>query len=277
MSEQIPPPSDSVEIHGIVNVTADSFSDGGRFLDTEAALGHARTLAANGADVLELGAASSHPDSAPVPPGEEIARLTPLLDALLADGLCIGVDTWKLETQRECLTRGVHVLNDIQGFPDPQIYPQLADAECRLVVMHSVQESGPATRVERSAAEVVKGVYTFFEQRFAALEGAGIARSRLVLDPGMGFFLGDTPEPSLAVLEEIPRLRASFGVPLLVSVSRKSFLGAITGRGPGERGAATLAAELVAAKLGADCIRTHDVGALRDALSVQAAIGGERR
>jgi dihydropteroate synthase len=277
MSEQIPTRRGSVEIHGIVNVTADSFSDGGRFLDSEAALRHARALAGDGADVLELGAASSHPDSAPVPPSEEIERLAPLLDALLADGHRVGVDTWKLETQRECLARGVHVLNDIQGFPDPRLYPQLADAECRLVVMHSVQESGPATRVERSADDVVKGVYAFFEQRFAALEDAGVARSRLVLDPGMGFFLGDTPEPSLAVLEEIPRLRAAFGVTLLVSVSRKSFLGAITGRGPGERGAATLAAELTAASLGADCIRTHDVAALHDALRVQSAIGGTQR
>jgi dihydropteroate synthase type 2 len=266
--------SKQVELFGIVNMTTDSFSDGGRYFEADAALAHARALATQGAHVLELGAASSHPDSAAVDPEEETQRLAPVLDALLAEGLQVAVDTWKPDTQRACLQRGVHVLNDIQGFPDAKLYPELADSACRLVVMHSVQASGAATRVEQSASDVVKSVYAFFEQRFAALERAGVARDRLVLDPGMGFFLGSSPEPSLAVLDEIPHLKAAFGVPLLVSVSRKSFLGALTGRDTADRSAATLAAELFAARLGADCIRTHDVGALRDGLAVQAALAG---
>lgn len=259
-------------IVGVVNLTADSFSDGGRYLEPRRAIDHALGLAGAGADVIELGAASSHPDSARVDSKEEIGRLAPVLDALLARGLSLGVDSWKLETQRYCISRGVQLLNDIQGFPDVGFHGELARSGCRLVVMHSIQSRGPATRAALPLEDVVKRVYELFRSRIAELEAAGVSRDRIVLDPGMGYFVGSDPEPSLALLNEIPRLKRTFGLTVLVSVSRKSFLGALTGRAVGERGPATLSAELYAASLGCDYIRTHDVAALRDALEIRAAL-----
>ncbi|MFQ5698399.1 MAG: dihydropteroate synthase [Myxococcota bacterium] len=270
-------PSPGCRIVGVVNLTADSFSDGGRYLEPRRAIEHALELAAAGADLIELGAASSHPDAAPVEPGEEIRRLAPVIEALRAQGLELAVDAWKPETQRECLGRGVQMLNDIQGFADPGFHRELARSDCTLVVMHSIQGRGPATRAEASADAVVEGVYAFFRSRIAELQAAGVCRERIVLDPGMGYFVGSDPEPSLALLNEIPRLKRTFGLPVLVCVSRKSFLGALTGRAVEERGAATLSAELSAATLGCDYIRTHDVAALRDALTVRAALAGSRR
>ena len=260
-------------IFGIVNITADSFSDGGRFLDTEAAIVHARALAAGGADVVDLGAAASNVDAEPVGFEEEIRRLEPVVAALAADGASISVDSFAPEAQRFALTRGVDFLNDIQGFPDPSLYPELAAAKCRLVVMHAVQGRGRAQRVELSAEAVSDRIRDFFTERIAALERAGIARERLILDPGMGFFLSSRPEASLRALAGIDRLKREFGLPVLVSVSRKSFLRVVTGRSSAaELGAATLAAELFAADKGADYIRTHDPTALADALTVLAAL-----
>jgi dihydropteroate synthase type 2 len=260
-------------IFGIVNVTEDSFSDGGRFLDHAAALAHARALVAAGADVVDLGAAASNVDAKPVTPGEEIRRLEPLMSALAADGTPVSVDSFLPEVQRFAIARGVDFLNDIQGFPEPSLYPDLAAAQCRLVVMHAVQGRGRAQRLELSADEVWDRIGGFFAERVAALERAGIARERLIVDPGMGFFLSSRPEVSLRVLARLGELKRAFGLPVLVSVSRKSFLRAIAGRASAaELGAASLAAELFAAARGADYIRTHEPGALADGLRVMAAL-----
>ena len=258
---------------GIVNITADSFSDGGRFLDPAAAIAQARRLAADGADTVELGAAASNVAATPVPAAEEIRRLDPVLAALAGGGTPLAVDTSDPETQRFALARGVDYLNDIRGFPDPGVYPDLAARDCRLVVMHAVEEMGLARRVDLGPAEVWRRIEGFFAERVARLEGAGIARERLVLDPGMGFFLSTRADASVHVLTRLDRLKRMFGLPVMISVSRKSFLAALTGReAPGERGPATLAAELYAAAHGADYIRTHDPGALRDGLKVMAAL-----
>jgi dihydropteroate synthase type 2 len=261
---------------GIVNITADSFSDGGRFLAPEAAIGQARALAADGADIIELGAAASNIAADPVPPAEEIRRLDPVIRELSGAGTPLAVDTCQPEVQRFALARGVDYLNDIRGFPDPGLYPELAAAPCRLVVMHSVQTQDRAQRLDLSADEVWQRIDRFFASRLERLEAAGIARERLILDPGMGFFLSTRPEASLRVLTGLGRLKRAAGLPVMVSVSRKSFLAAITGRqAPAERGAATLAAELFAAAQGADYIRTHAPAALRDALAVTAALENE--
>jgi dihydropteroate synthase type 2 len=263
-------------LFGIVNITEDSFSDGGRHLDPAAAIAAARRLAAEGADVIDLGAAASNVAARPVGSDEEIRRLEPVIAALQADGVAVSVDSFAPQTQRFALHRGVDFLNDIQGFPDPALYPELAAGRCRLVVMHAVQERGRAQRVAISASEVWRRVVAFFAARIAALEAAGIARDRLILDPGMGFFLSSDAAASLRVLANLGRLKREFGLPVLVSVSRKSFLAAVTGRvDPGQRGPATLAAELYAAGGGADFVRTHDPGALRDGLSVMAALRAE--
>ncbi len=260
-------------ILGIVNITEDSFSDGGRYLDHRAALTQARALVAAGAQIIDLGAAASNIDAKPVAAAEEIRRLDPLLAALAADGIPVSVDSFVPEVQRFAIARGAHFLNDIRGFSDPAIYPELAAASCGLIVMHAVGGRGRAQRVELSADEVWRRIHDFFADRVAALERAGIARQRLILDPGMGFFLSSRPEASLRVLAGLDRLKQAFGLPILVSVSRKSFLRAVTGRsGTAQLGAATLAAELFAAENGADYIRTHDPGPLADALKVIAAL-----
>jgi dihydropteroate synthase type 2 len=261
-------------IVGIVNITADSFSDGGRFLDPAAAIAHAGALAAGGADIIELGAAASNIAAAPVAPEDEIRRLAPVVAALAAAGTPLSIDTAQPEVQRFALAYGAHYLNDIRGFADPGVYPALAAASCRLVVMHAIAaEGGRAVQMDRSAAEVWRHIEDFFAGRIARLAASGIARERLVLDPGMGLFLSTRAQASLHVLARLPLLKQRFGLPVMVSVSRKSFLSAITGRAaPAERGPATLAAELFAAAQGADLIRTHDPAALSDALAVTAAL-----
>ncbi|MGH7030218.1 MAG: dihydropteroate synthase [Stellaceae bacterium] len=260
-------------ILGIVNITADSFSDGGRFLETGAALAHARALAAEGAQIIDLGAAASNVDARPVGAAEEIRRLDPLIEALAADGIPVSVDSFAPEVQRLAIRRGAAFLNDIQGFPDASFYPELAAASCRLIVMHAVHGRGRAQRVELSADAVWDRIHAFFAERVGALERAGIARERLILDPGMGFFLSSQAEASLRVLAGLGELKAAFGLPVLVSVSRKSFLRALTGRAiAAELGAASLVAELYATAQGADYIRTHDPGALADGLKVVAAV-----
>ena len=268
----MPPPC----VFGIVNITEDSFSDGGRYLDPSDAIGHARALVAAGAQVIDLGASASNVDARPVSAAEEICRLDPVIAALAAEGTPISVDSFLPEVQRFAIKRGAAVLNDIQGFPDPSFYSELAAASCRLVVMHAVQARGRAQRMELGPDEVWNRIHYFFVERVAALERGGIARERLILDPGMGFFLSKRPEASLRVLTGLDRLKRDFGLPVLVSVSRKSFLRAITGRASAlEMGAATLAAEIYAAEMGADYIRTHDPGALADALKVLAALRSE--
>jgi dihydropteroate synthase len=263
-------------ILGIVNITEDSFSDGGRFLPTAAALAHARALVAAGAAIIDLGAAASNVDAKPVAAAEEIRRLDPLIAALAAEATPVSVDSFAPEVQRFAIAREVAFLNDTQGFPDPSLYPELAAASCRLVVMHAVHGRGRAQRVELSADGVWDRIYAFFADRVGALERAGIARERLILDPGMGFFLSSRPEASVRVLADLDRLKQAFGLPVLISVSRKSFLLAITGRAAAsELGAATLAAELYAAEKGADYIRTHDPGSLADGLKVMAVLRAE--
>jgi dihydropteroate synthase type 2 len=264
-------------IVGIVNITEDSFSDGGRYLDPAAAIAHARRLRADGADVIELGPAASHPGSATVTAAEEQRRLAPVLEQLAADGTPVSVDSFRPETLRFAVTGGAAYLNDIHGFSDPGLYPVLAASRCRLIVMHAVQAAGVATRVATDPAAVWAVIELFFDRRLAALQAAGIGRDRIIIDPGLGYFLGSTPGPSLRVLAGIRELKQAFGVPVLASPSRKSFLRALTGRDVVRSGPATLAAEIFAAWQGADYIRTHDVAAARDALTLLAAITRQAR
>ena len=260
----------AVRILGVLNVTEDSFSDGGKYVDPERAIAHGLELHRDGADAIDLGGAASHPGAQAIPPDEEIRRLSPVVDGLASHGVPVSVDSFQPAVQRWAIERGVAFLNDIHGFPHAEMYPELARAACRLIVMHAV--GGEAARTPTDPHTIVDRVVDFFTARLRALEAAGIARERVILDPGMGFFLGANAEASFEVLRGIGRLRATFGLPVLVCVSRKSFLGAITGRDARERGAATLAAELFAVRQGVDYLRTHDVRALRDALAVTDAL-----
>ena len=165
-------------------------------------------------------------------------------------GLEISIDSYQPETQLWAMQQGVDWLNDIQGFADAGVQEALADSSCRLFVMHSIQSAGPARRQGVPEGDILDIVAGFFEQRLTEFDRRGIARDRLVLDPGMGFFLGDGPEPSVRVLSHIDRLKQAFDLPVLVSVSRKSFLRTLSGRSVEDSGPVTLAAELWAARQG---------------------------
>lgn len=266
----------ATNIFGIVNATADSFSDGGKYLAPEAAIAHSLKLADDGADVIDLGAAASNPDAQPVPADVEIARLAPIV-AALAGKVELSIDTFAPETQRWALKQNVAWLNDIQGFPDASIYPALARSNARLVVMHNVAPRGRAERIATDPATILDRLFAFFDMRLAALENAGIVRERIVLDPGMGFFLGTDPEVSLTVLRRLDELKARYRLPVLISLSRKSFVRRLAGVEVAAAGPATLAAELFAAARGADYLRTHDVAALCHALSVWAALESRQK
>jgi dihydropteroate synthase type 2 len=258
-----------------VNVTRDSFSDGGKFLDPDAAVAHARRLVADGADVVDLGAESTHPDSEDVSAEEELDRLAPVIRPLKADGIRISVDTHKPVVMRNVLDLGVDYVNDITALRDPESIAAVRGRDVKLIIMHSRAAAARAERAAADPATIVDEIIHFFEQRIAALTGAGIARQRLILDPGMGLFLGSNPEASLAVLRDLERLHR-FGLPLLISTSRKSFIGAVLGstqtpRPVDQRGSGTLATEIWALMHGAAYIRTHDVRALRDAMTVISA------
>jgi len=267
-----------MKILGILNITDDSFSDGGKYLAPEAALAHGLTLMEEGADILDIGAASSNPDAKIVSPETEIARLQSVLPALRQKGAVISIDSFSAPVQRRALAQGVDYLNDIHGFAEPSLYPELSAAKVKLIVMHAIQNEGAATRADIPAGEIFDRVVSFFEMRLEALAKAGIGSDRLILDPGMGFFVGSDPQNSLTLLRRLPDLKTRFGLPLLVSVSRKSFLRKITGQSDPAGAAvlaAGLAAELYAYLQGADYLRTHAPGALKAALDVRSALNAE--
>lgn len=264
-----------MKILGILNITDDSFSDGGKFLAPEAALAHGLSLLGEGADILDIGAASSNPEAKKIAPETEIARLQSVLPALRKKGAVISIDSFSVRVQRWALGQQADYLNDIHGFADPALYSELAAASAKLIVMHAIQGEGAATRANVAAGEIYPAAVAFFEKRLAALAKAGVGSDRLILDPGMGFFVGSDPENSLTLLRRLPDLKARFGLPLLVSVSRKSFLRKITGQSD-PLGlsvlAAGLAAELYAILQGADYLRTHAPGALAAALKIRARL-----
>ena len=260
------------QIVAILNVTEDSFSDGGRFLASDAALSQAETLISEGADILELGPASSHPDAEIVPASTQIARLRPILEAFKTQETLISVDATDAAVLRFAIEAGVDFVNDVRGFSDASLYPALATSSASLVVVHSLLGLERATRDASTVSQVLESVDRFFTTRLNELVRAGISEERLIIDPGMGFFLGSNPDASLAVLRDIEALGDRFGRPVFISVSRKSFLRSVTGRSIQEIGAATLAAELYAAQQGADYLRTHEPQALRDGLAVLGAL-----
>ena len=260
-------------IFGIVNVTIDSFSDGGRYINAEQAVAHAEHLRLVGADVIDLGAESTHPDAEDVAASEEIRRLEPVVGSLVDQGIVVSIDTTKAEVMREMVGLGATWLNDVNGFRDPEALRVAGECpkDVRFVVMYSRSNKPRADRSSSGASGLLDELRAFVEERRAAFASVGVASDRIVFDPGMGFFLGSDAAPSLTVLHHLAELTETAG-PMLISVSRKSFLGEVTGSAVAQRGPATLSAELWAARNGAGYLRTHDVLALRDALRIQAAI-----
>ena len=255
-------------VMGIVNVTADSFSDGGRFLDPGRAIAHGLSLAADGADFVDVGGESTRPGAAPVPEEEEAARVIPVVRALAREGVAVSVDTMKPGVMRQAIDAGCAMVNDVAGFRAPGAVEAVAGAGAGLCIVHML--GTPQTmQAEARYGDVVAEVRDFLVGRARALEAAGVARERIALDPGFGF--AKDFAHNVALFAGLPAIAAA-GFALLVGVSRKRMLGEITGRPVGERAAASVAAALLAVQNGARIVRVHDVRETVDALKVLAAL-----
>jgi len=259
---------------GIVNATPDSFSDAGELLDLGARVARARELAAAGAALIDIGGESAFGGRPPVPAEEEAARVVPVVRAVAAElDVLITVDTYKPAVAAAAIEAGAHVINDVSGLLDPELAEICAGTGAGLVLMHTRVPPKGTLLDPGFYDDVVADVRDFLAERMARAEAAGVHPEQLILDPGPDF--AKTPAQTVAVLRRLDALHA-LGRPLLLPVSRKDFLGAITGRAPRERGAATLAAVAWAADAGAHIVRVHDVAAAADFLAVRAVQHGER-
>jgi dihydropteroate synthase len=250
---------------GVVNVTPDSFSDGGRFLDAQAAISHAHRLLDEGADILDLGGESSRPGAQAVAEQAELARVLPVLKAL--KDVPVSVDTRRPAVMRAVLAEGACMINDIDALTAPGALEVIAASSCGVCLMH--KQGDPATmQQDPQYRDVVAEVKEYLCARVSACESAGIRKDRIAIDPGFGF--GKTVEHNFALLKALPAF-AALGMPVLAGWSRKSALGAVTGRPVGERLAASLAAALLALQGGATILRVHDVKETRDLIAVWEA------
>jgi len=256
---------------GVVNVTPDSFSDGGLFADPAQAVAHARRLIDDGADILDIGGESTRPGSAPVPIAEERRRIFSVIESLSACSTPIAVDTQKPQLMREALAAGASMINDINALGAAGALEAVAASDAAVCLMH--MRGDPRTMQDTPVYDdVVREVRDYLRARVGAAEAAGIARARIVVDPGFGF--GKTLEHNLALLRGLSAF-SGLGGALLAGLSRKSMLGRLTGREVGERVYASVAAALAAVKNGAQIVRVHDVAATRDALAVWNAVNGK--
>lgn len=253
---------------GVVNVTPDSFSDGGQLHDTQAAIAHALKLSEQGADILDVGGESTRPGATAVPVDEEIGRVVPVIEVLAREGCLVSVDTRQPEVMRAALAAGATMVNDVAALRAPGAMEAVAASGAAVCLMH--MEGDPQSMQQSPRyADVVDEVKQFLRARVQVCEAAGIARERLVIDPGFGF--GKTLEHNLALLKHLGGL-AELGVPILAGLSRKSMLGTLTGRAVDEREFAGVAAHLVAVAHGARLVRVHNVMAMQDALAIWNAV-----
>jgi len=256
-------------VMGILNVTPDSFSDGGRYQSLESAIDRAEQMIAEGADILDIGAESTRPGIAPLPLAEELQRLLPVLYALRDCGKPISVDTRNPLVMREALVAGADMINDVNGFRAPGALEVLEGSDCGICVMH--MQNDPATmQIQPHYDDVCAEVHGFLQERTQELLNACVARGRLCIDPGIGF--GKTTAHNISLLKYIALLRQQLDFPLLVGVSRKSIIGTITGKPVDDRVVGSVAAAIMCAQQGADIVRVHDVGATVDALKVWRAL-----
>jgi dihydropteroate synthase len=260
-------------VMGVLNVTPDSFSDGGRFADVEAAVAHGLAMAAAGAALIDVGGESTRPGAAPVSAPEELRRVIPVIASLAAaTAAVISVDTSKPEVMQAAAAAGAGLINDVQALRSPGALEAAAASGCAVCLMH-MQGEPRTMQLAPQYADVFAEVRAFLAARAAACRAAGIADTRLVIDPGFGF--GKTVEHNLTLLRRLGEL-AGDGLPVLVGLSRKSMLGTLTQRAPGERTAGSVALAVVAALGGARIVRAHDVAPTVDALRVVAAVQGGR-
>jgi dihydropteroate synthase len=255
-------------VMGVLNVTPDSFSDGGRFADRERALDHARRMIADGADLIDVGGESTRPGADPVAEADELARVLPIVSTLAGEGALVSIDTMKPAVMREAVKAGAAMINDVRALRESGALEAAAATEAAVCLMH--MRGTPRTmQQELRYDEVVAEVRSFLLDRAQACEAAGIARDRIVLDPGFGF--AKEVDDNLKLLHALPALVGA-GYPVLAGLSRKSSLGKVTGRVTDDRLAASLAAMLAAVARGALLLRVHDVRETVDALAVWRAV-----
>ncbi|MFT3865883.1 MAG: dihydropteroate synthase [Solirubrobacterales bacterium] len=262
-----------VKLMGVVNVTPDSFSDGGLYLDPQAAIAHGEELAATGAAILDVGGESTRPGAAPVAADEELRRVGPVIAGLAGLGTTISVDTMKAPVAAAALDAGASVVNDVTALRgDPEMAALVAERGAGLVLMHMAGE--PRTMQDHPpdyGGDVVGAVRDFLAERLAAAVAAGVEEERIWLDPGIGF--GKTDPDNFALLRGLPEL-AALGRPLVVGTSRKSFIGRTDGSAADERLGGTIATSVLAAAAGAAVLRVHDVAEMDQALRVAASVLG---
>ena len=258
-------------VMGVLNVTPDSFSDGGRFVDLTAALAHADAMIGAGASIIDVGGESTRPGASPVSADDEMRRVLPIIDALVSRGAIVSIDTSKPEVIRAALAAGAHLVNDVRALQQPGALEAAASGSAAICLMHMQGE--PATMQQAPTyGDVVEEVIGFLRTRIEACRKAGIGLDRMLVDPGFGF--GKTLDHNLALLRNLPKISAATNVPILAGLSRKSMLGALTGRGVDERLAGSLALAFAALEGGARIIRCHDVVETCDVVKVWAALRG---
>lgn len=255
------------EIVGILNVTPDSFSDGGAFFSPDAAIHAMAEMAEQGAGVIDIGAESTRPGATPITPEEEWKRLEPVLAALRHfPKVKFSIDTRHAETVHHALKAGVHWINDVSGFSDAMMIEAVKDSNCRIVLMHSLSVPANKSVTLPDSVDMAEELYNWAKSKLFQLERSGIAPTRLIFDPGIGF--GKTSAQSLAIVRDIAKLK-SLGVPVMVGHSRKSFLANF-----GDRDKATLAVSQQLAAQGVDFLRVHDVASHRQMLDMMKAMHG---
>jgi len=255
-------------VMGILNVTPDSFSDGGRYQGLEFAVERAEQMIKDGVDIIDIGGESTRPGSPSVPIDEELRRVMPAIYALRELGYPLSIDTCKPEVMREAIIAGADMINDINGFRAPGAIEAVKDSDCGLCVMH-MQGTPQDMQAQPEYVDVVADVIAFLRERIDALLAAGVARERITIDPGFGF--GKSVEHNYALLRSINRMESELGLPVLAGLSRKSMIGAVTGRSVEQRLAGSLAGALAAVAQGARIVRVHDVAETVDALKVWQA------
>ena len=252
-------------VMGILNVTPDSFSDGGKYISLEAAVERAEQMIAAGVDIIDIGGESTRPGATPLPLQQELDRVMPVIYALRDCGKALSIDTYKAEVMREALAAGADMINDVNGLLAPGALRAVSHSTCGLCVMH-MQHNPETMQINPLYQDTVCEVTAFLRERVTDLEKAGIERQRLCIDPGFGF--GKTLEHNLALLKNIDKIQNALALPLLAGLSRKTMIGTITGRSPGARLAGSIAAALAATVNGARILRVHDVAETIDALKV---------
>lgn len=261
-------------VMGILNVTPDSFSDGGKFQHLDLAISHAEQMIEDGVDIIDIGGESSRPGAKPLPLDEELKRVIPLVYALRDCGKPISVDTYKPEVMREAILAGADLINDIRGFSSVEARAIVADSDVGLCVMH-MQKSPENMQIRPAYRNVCDEVSDFLRDRCEELQSAGVDKSRICVDPGFGF--GKTLEHNLELLRGIGSMQTGLCLPMLVGVSRKSMIGEMTSRPVEKRLAGSLAAALAAMSQGARILRVHDVAETVDAIRVWEVVNSVKR